>query len=121
MSHLRSDQAPADAVVRCGRHRVTRHLAKQICQLQTLEHFTRLEQLMADQHSVHIGHDAMLQLVHDVGGTVDNQRQVTATRAAKHPSTISAHVRPRKVCVNCNGIMYCTNEREPCPANPDEN
>lgn len=114
-------QTPADAVVRCGRHRMTRHLAKQICQLATLEHFTRLEQLMADQHSVHIGHDEMFQLVHDVGGTVDMQRQVAAKRAAEHPSTVTAQIHPRQVYVSCDGIMYCTNEREPCPANPEEN
>lgn len=62
-------QTPADAVICCGRHRITRHLAKQICQLATVEHFTRLEQLMADQHGVHLGHDDMLQLVHDVDRT----------------------------------------------------
>ena len=50
-------QTPADRVICCGRHRVTRHLAKQISQLATIEHFTRLEQLMADQHAVHIGHE----------------------------------------------------------------
>jgi len=112
---------PADAVVRCGRHRITRHLAKQVCQLATLEHFTRLEQLMADQHSVHIGHDEMLRLVHDVGGTVDRQRQVAAKRAAEQPSTVTAQIHPRQVYVSCDGIMYCTNEREPCPTNPEEN
>lgn len=49
---------------------MTRRLAKQICQLATLEHFTRLEQLMADQHSVHIGHDDMLQVVLQFGITL---------------------------------------------------
>ena len=58
-------RTPADRRVRCGNHRVTRHLAKQICQLATLKHFIRLEQLMVDQRAVHIGHDEMLQLVHD--------------------------------------------------------
>lgn len=108
-------QTPADALVCCGHHRITRHLAKQICQLATLEHFTRLEQLMADQHSVHIGHDDMLQLVHDVGGTLDAQRQASAKRAVASPSKIRAKRRPRQVYVSCDGIMYCTNEREPCP------
>ena len=43
---------------------------------------------MVDQHAVHIGHDDILQLVHDVGGTHDEQRQVAARRAMKNPSKI---------------------------------
>lgn len=112
---------PADALVWCGKHRITRHLGKQICQLATLEHFTRLEQLMADQHAVHIGHDDMLQLVHDVGTVVDGQRQTAAKFAMESPSAIEAKVRPKRVHVSCDGIMYCTNEREPCPAAPNTN
>ncbi len=65
---------PADAVVCCGRHHITRLLARNVCQLATLEHFTRLEQLLADQHGVHLAHDAMLQLVHDVGGAAETKR-----------------------------------------------
>lgn len=108
-------QTPADRVICCGRHRVTRHLAKQICQLATLEHFTRLEQLMADQHAVHIGHDEMLQLVHDVGGNVDHQRQAEAMYALERPSQITPKQRPKQVYVSCDGIMYCSNQREICP------
>ena len=111
-------RTPADAVVCCGNHRVTRHLAKQICQLATLEHFTRLEQLMADQHGVHIGHDDMLQLVHDAGGKLDKQRQAAAVRAIQSPSKVTAKVCPKQVYVSCDGIMYCTNRREPCPSDP---
>ena len=70
---------------------------------------------MADQHSVHIGHDDMLHLVHDVGGTVDAQRQSAARRAINSPSKIQAKLRPKQIYVSCDGIMYCTNEREPCP------
>lgn len=112
-------QTPADRVICCGRHRVTRHLGKQICQLATLEHFTRMEQLMADQHAVHIGHDEMLQLVHDVGGTVDAQRRAEAVRIAECPSKITPKVRPKQVYVSCDGIMYCTNQREQCPNDPE--
>jgi hypothetical protein len=112
---------PADAVVCCGHHRMTRHLAKQVCQLATLEHFTELERLMADQHGVHLGHDEMLRLVHDVGGTVDAQRQSEAEHAAAHPSTIHPEMQPQKVYVSCDGIMYCTNETERCPDNPQKN
>lgn len=53
-------QTPVDAVICCGKHRITRLLARNICQLATLEHFTRLEQLMLDQHGVHVG----LSLIH---------------------------------------------------------
>ena len=114
-------QTPADALVCCGKHRATRHLAKQICQLATLEHFTRLEQLMADQHNVHVGHDEMLRLVHDVGGTLDQQRQEAAKRTIEHPSEVAAKVQPKRVYVSCDGIMYCTNKREPSVADPTVN
>lgn len=114
----RQYQTPADRVICCGHHRVTRHLAKQICQLATLEHFTRLEQLMADQHGVHIGHNEMLQLVHEVGGTIDRQRQAEAVHAVAHPSRIRPRQRPKQVYVSCDGIMYCTNQTEPCPNDP---
>ena len=36
----------------CGRHRLTQPLAKRVCQLATVEHFTRLPQWMFDQHGV---------------------------------------------------------------------
>lgn len=76
---------------------------------------------MADQNSVHIGHDDMLQLVHDVGGIVDAQRQTEAKHAIEPPSKIQPKVRPKRVYVSCDGIMYCTNEREPCPSAPQKN
>jgi hypothetical protein len=114
-------KTPADRVICCGHLRVTRHLAKQICQLATLEHFTRMEQPMADQHAVHIGHDEILQLVHDVGGTVDAQLQAEAVRAAEHPSQITPKLRPKQVYVSCDGIMYCTNQRAACPNDPERN
>ena len=115
----RSCRTPADAIICCGNHRITRHLAKQICQLARLEHFTRLEQLMADQHGVHIGHDDMLQLVHDVGGVLDEQRQTAARRAIEYPSAIVPQFSPKLIYVSCDGIMYCTNQREPCPSAPE--
>lgn len=83
---------PGDALVRCGRHQMTRHLGKTVCQLATLEHFTQLQRLMADQHAVFLGHDEMLRLVHDVGGTVDARRQAEAVDAAVHPSAIHPEV-----------------------------
>lgn len=110
---------PADALVCCGKHRITRHLAKQICQLATLEHFTRMEQLMTDQHGVHIGHDDMLQLVHDVGGVLDAQRQAAAKHAMKAPSKITskitAQVGPKQIYLSCDGIFpFSSNNRVFC-------
>lgn len=90
-------QTPADAVIYSGRHRITRHLAKQICQLATIEHFTRLEQLMADQNGVHFGHDEMLQLVHDVGGHVDAIRQSEVVH--QNSADIAAEFHPSRIYV----------------------
>jgi len=45
-----------DAEILCGTHRVTRPVAKRLCQLATTEHFTRLPQLALDQHGITIGH-----------------------------------------------------------------
>lgn len=117
-------QTPADALVCCGRHRVTRYLARQICQLATLEHFTRLEQLLADQHGVHLGHDPMLQLVHDVGGAAESERLAEVQRWRDLPPQKrqwpQAEVSPSRVYVSCDGIMYCTNHTEPDPQHPGE-
>ena len=112
-------QTPADAVVCCGRHRMTRYLARQVCQLATLEHFTRLEQLMADQHGVTLGHDPMMKLVHDVGGVAEARRLAEVQQWRSTPSQKrrwpEPEVTPRRVHVSCDGIMYCTNQSEPDP------
>lgn len=112
-------QTPADALIRCGKHRVTRHLARQICQLATLEHFTRLEQLVADQHGVHLGHDPMLRLVHDVGDAAEAERLAEARhwreQSSQQRQWPAAEISPSRVYVSCDGIMYCTNRTEPDP------
>jgi hypothetical protein len=117
-------QIPADAVICCGRHRLTRLLARNICQLATLEHFTRLEPLLSDQHGVHLGHEAMLRLVHDVGGALEQKRLTEVehwrNQAAPTRHWPAAEIQPRRVYVSCDGIMYCTNETEPDPLNPDQ-
>jgi hypothetical protein len=117
-------QTPADGVVCCGRHRVTRLLARNICQLATLEHFTRLEQLLADQHGVPLSHDPMLQLVHDVGGAIESARLAEVehwrNQTAGERNWPAAEVQPRRVYVSCDGIMYCTNETEPDPQHPGQ-
>jgi hypothetical protein len=115
-------QTPADAVVCCGPHRITRLLARDVCQLATLEHFPRLEQLLADQHGVHLGHDPMLRLVHDVGGAAEAQRLAEVEFWRQQPAGErrwpQPEVTPERVYVSCDGIMYCTNETEPDPHNP---
>lgn len=113
---------PADAAICCGRHRITRLLARNVCQLATLEHFTQLEQLLADQHGVHLGHDPMFRLVHDVGGTLEQHRLAEVEHWQSQPPDKrvwpAAEVTPSRVSVSCDGIMFCTNQREPDPQHP---
>jgi hypothetical protein len=113
---------PADGLLECGRHRLTRPLAKRVCQLATVEHFTRLPQLVFDQHGVSLSHHEILDLVHDVGGAVDSQRraEVATWAASADKHWPAAEVTPRRVYVSCDGIMYCTNQREPDPQQPDQ-
>lgn len=112
---------PADSLHMCGPHRITRPLAKRVCQLATVEHFTRLPQLVFDQHGVCLSHHEILDLVHDVGGAVDAQRQaeVAAWADSSDKHWPAAQVTPRRVYVSVDGIMYCTNELEPHPEDPD--
>lgn len=112
-------QTPADGVVCCGRHRITRLLGRNVCQLATLEHFTRMEQLLCDQHGVHLGHDPMMQLVHDVGGVLEERRLLDADDEGP-PPVCELAVAPRRIYVSCDGIMFCTNQREPHPDRPGE-
>lgn len=118
-------QTPADAVLCCGAHRITRLLARNVCQLATLEHYPRLEQLVADQHGVHLGHDPMLRLVHDVGGAADTKRRAEVEFWRQQPAAErrwpEPEVTPERVYVSCDGIMYCTNETEPDPQQPGKN
>lgn len=114
---------PADGELCCGRHRVSRALAQRICQLATVQHFTRLEQLLADQHGVSVGHEEMLELVHDVGGTADRVRRAEAEVWHHTPpdrrTWPAPEVTPERVYVSCDGIMYCTNLCEPDPQHPE--
>lgn len=115
---------PADAVICFGGHRLTKLLAQRVCQLATVEHFTRLEQLVADQHGVVVGHDEMLELVHQAGGAAEAARRadVDSWRDRRCPSGVwpAPQVRPQRVYVSCDGIMYCTNLSEPDPEHPGE-
>lgn len=117
-------QTPADAMIRCGKHRITRLLARNVCQLATVEHFTQLEQLVSDQHGVQLGHDPMLNLVHDVGAVAEEKRLAEVeywNQQLPHQRTWpEPEVTPERVYVSCDGIMYCTNETEPHPQHPDQ-
>lgn len=121
----RAWQTPIDPLICCGKHRISRLLARNICQLATLEHFTRLEQLVADQHGVNIGHDPMLNLVHDVGQAADAKRladvEYWENQSSHQRVWPQPEVTPKRVYISCDGIMYCTNQSEPDPQNPDEN
>ena len=118
----REERTPADAHIRCGRHRVTRPLAQRICQLATVEHFTRLEQLLADQHGVRLGHEEILEIVHDVGGAAERLRRADVQAWQESPALKRGwpepQITPRRVYVSCDGIMYCTNRSEPDPKDP---
>jgi hypothetical protein len=78
-------RTPADAAIGCGSQRVTRLLAKKVCQLATTEHFTRLERLVADQHAVHVAGETMWELVQHVGGTLEPQRLAAAANRTESP------------------------------------
>ena len=113
---------PADASLCFGKHRISQPLAKRICQLATVEHWTRLEQMLADQHGVHVGHDEMLELVHEAGGEAERQRrsETDAFQAVPADQRIwpEPEQTPSRLYVSCDGIMYCTNQSEPDPQHP---
>lgn len=115
---------PGDSEICFAEHRLTRLLAQRICQLATVEHFTRLEQLVADQHGVSIGHEEMLELVHQAGGVAEAARRVDVDnwRDRRRPSGgwPEPRVQPQRIYVSCDGIMYCTNNSEPDPEHPEQ-
>ena len=111
---------PADGLLETGRHRITGPLAKRVCQLATVEHFTRLPQLVFDQHGVRLSHNEIVPVVHDVGGAIESQRlaEVLTWQDSADKHWPAPEVTPKRVYVRCDGIMYCTNEREPHPDDP---
>lgn len=113
-----------DGEILCGSHRVTKPLAKRVCQLATTERFTRLPQLLADQHGIELGHEEIAEIVRDVGGQADRQRRAEAASFRSGPFAERTWpepvVRPRRIYVSCDGVMYCTNQREPDPQHPGE-
>jgi hypothetical protein len=113
---------PADPEMCCGRHRVTRPLAKRACQLATTEHYTRLPQLLADQHGVTLSHDTLVSLAQDAGGMLDRWRRAEAESAARrrHRPAAALSEPPARIYVSCDGIMYCTNQLEDDSQHPGE-
>ncbi len=112
---------PADARIGCGRHRVTRPLAKRACQLATHAHFTALPTLLADQHQVTLAHDTLIELTHDVGSAAERLRlaEARASRKKRQPPH-SAVPTPQRVWISVDGTMYCTNIREADPEHPGQ-
>jgi Uncharacterised protein family (UPF0236) len=119
------DVYAADGELKCGRHRVTRPAAKRACQLAAVEHFSGLPQLLFDQHGMRLSHEEVIELAHDVGGEADRQRRAAAEVWMATPPEKRLwpvpHTRPSRIYVSCDGIMYCTNLREPDPNQPGEN
>ena len=114
---------PADAMQMCGKHRVTRPLAKRVCQLATIEHFTQMPQLLFDQQGVRVSHEEIVELVHDVG-TQANRLRLAESRfwwESGRKAWPQAKVLPRRVYVSCDGIMSCTNQSEPDPQHSGQN
>ncbi len=110
---------PADAQYCCGHHHLTRPLAQRICQLATVEHFTRLPGLVAAQHGVTLCHETIWDLVHEVGTAADERRQAEAKPAMQRRIAPPAErPAPKTIYVTCDGIMYCTNLTEPHPDDP---
>lgn len=122
-AHCGNEMYPTDVEWRCGRHRMTRPLAKRICQLATTNHFPQLPGLIRDQHGVELQHEAILQVVHDVGSVAESQRRLSAEmsvrRAPELGQQIVPEVHPQRICVSCDGIMYCTNRSEEVPGKPN--
>lgn len=111
---------PADAQFCCGRHRITRPLVQRVCQLATLAHFPQLPAVLSNQLGVTLSHDTLVELVHDVGASVDRLRRAEAALSVKQrrPPECRLDEAPRRIWVSVDGIMYCTNQREPDPVHP---
>lgn len=117
------EQYAADGEIGCGRHSVTRPLAKRVCQLATVEHYTQLDELLFDQHGVRLSRDQMMEIVHDAGGAADRWRRAEyeAWREAPQKTWPEPEFTPARIYVSCDGICYCTNQREPDPQHPGQN
>ena len=113
---------PADARLCCGRHRVSRPLAKRVCPLAAVEHFTRLPKLVMAQHGVTLCHETILEPAHDVGGAAERRRlaEARSSAARREPPPVTLPNPPQRVCVSVDGIMSCTNPTEPDADHPGQ-
>ena len=113
---------PADSRLCSGKHRVSRPLAKRICQLAAVEHFTRLPELVLAQHGVTLCHETILELAHDVGGAAERIRlaEAKSSAARREPPQVTVADPPQRIYVSVDGIMYCTKEKEPDPDHPGQ-
>lgn len=113
---------PADARLCCGSHRVSKPLAKRVCQLAAVEHFTRLPELLSAQHGVTLCHETILELAHDVGGAAERLRlaEARSIAARREPPPVTLTHPPKRLYVSVDGIMYCTNQTEADPDHPGQ-
>lgn len=113
---------PADARLCCGTHRVSKPLAKRVCQLAAVEHFTRMPELLAAQHGVTLCHETILELAHDVGGAAERMRlaEAKSSVARRDPRQVMLRNPPKCLYVSVDGIMYCTNQTEADPDHPEQ-
>lgn len=123
-ARCRRDVRSTDAATFRG-HGVTVPLARRVCRLATVEHFTQMEEMLLEQHGLRLGHDLMATLVHEAGGEADRRRRAEAERfeseAVARRDPPPAEVRPLWIGVQCDGITYCTNTAEPDPLRPGQN
>ena len=91
---------PADAQICCGRHRISRPLAMRVCQLATVEHFPHRPHMLSDQHGIRLGNETIIELAHDVGGSLDRRRRRPLIAGSSRPpdeesgSTTATDLRP---------------------------
>ena len=93
---------------------MSRPLAKRVCQLAAVEHFTRLPELVAAQHGVTLCHETMRELAHDVGGAAERMRlaEARSSAARREPPPVTLTNRPNRVYVSVDGSLSCTNQTE---------
>lgn len=79
-SHCGEETYPMDPQWRCGRHLMTRPLAKRVCQLATTNHFPLLPGLLRDQHGIALQHCLPLPGPHSIDLSAISQRRCTHRR-----------------------------------------
>ncbi|MEZ5942606.1 MAG: hypothetical protein R3C18_14530 [Planctomycetaceae bacterium] len=104
---------------------MTRLLGRNASQLASIDPFNHLEQLMADQHGVHLGHDTLWHLALDVGGAA-GEAAAGGSRTASGASWTAENaprppVSPQRIYISCDGILYGTNEVESHAQQPGMN